>query len=538
MMKSGSGMLTRNKNILKKHSNKTDKQLKIVTAIVTIYFSIVVYLSVWSTLKYLFLFPLIILFIFCLFKKFTKSANEFVIPISEKDNDKSQLLFFITVFCVIFAGQILYWLAYYPGGFNLDALGQWDQVHSNMQLNDWHPVFTTACYWLITRVYDNFAFCIFVQLLLFSFSVAFLLLRIYRLKVSPMLLIFIALYIAINPAVGMNNVCLFKDVPFTIALVWMSIIIINLIESKGIWLKSLLHLYYIIIDLLIVTLTRHNGIFCVVPLIICIAVLYRRKIKRVVSIIIVYSIMLSLIQGPVYAFFSVEKHSNVTGEAVGIPMAIMANSYLNDYDNTPQNVKSFVTSVADKKEWKENYVLGEWDSCKWNFGGTDLFKDEPLSKFVKMTISTTVASPETTYQSLRENTRVVWQIFGYSNWDTWVYIEDNDYGIIANHNPVCSHIADCILRFSLTSVGSFLFWNIGAANALFMILILLVVARKESSKLVYCFPFVCYNLLTMLLLCGPSHRYFYFNSVLALPVMTVMLKENYCLRKDSKVEFQ
>lgn len=179
-------------------------------------------------------------------------------------------------------------------------------------------------------------------------------------------------------------------------------------------------------------------------------------------------------------------------------MAFMANSYLNDYDNTPQEVKHFMISIADKTEWEESYVLGEWDSCKWNFGGVDLFKDEHLSKFVRTTLSTAIASPETTYQSLRENTGVVWQIFGCSKWDTWVYIEDNDYGIIANNNTICLNIVECILKFSLTSIGSFLFWNIGVANVLFMILILLAVARKEFFKLMCCMPFVCYNMLTML----------------------------------------
>lgn len=264
-------MLTQNKNILKKHN---DKAINIVNIIVTLYFSMVLYMSIWPTLKYLFLFSFIFLLFFYIFDKLTKSADEIVISIREKVNNRSYDKFFITVFLIIFAGQLLCWLAYYPGGFNLDALGQWNQVHSNMQLNNWHPVFTTACYWLLTRIYDNFVFCIFIQLLLFSFSVAFLLLRIYQLKVSPTNLTLIVLYIAINPAVGMNNVCLFKDVPFTIALIWTSIIIINQIASKGIWLKSTVHLFYII-DLLIVTLTRHNGIFYVVPLIICIAFIYR-----------------------------------------------------------------------------------------------------------------------------------------------------------------------------------------------------------------------------------------------------------------------
>ena len=84
-------------------------------------------------------------------------------------------VFEITIFVIIMIGQLIYWGAFFPGGFNLDAYGQWDQVHGLMKLNNWHPVFTTLCYWVITRIWDNFAFCIFVQLLIFSVSVTVLL---------------------------------------------------------------------------------------------------------------------------------------------------------------------------------------------------------------------------------------------------------------------------------------------------------------------------------------------------------------------------
>lgn len=525
-MKSGYGMLTRSRNILKSNSNKFNKWCIFFTIIVAMYFSVVAYISIYNTLKYCFLLPFIFLLIFYLLNKFTKYADNVSSSACKQSENTSFVKFFLTVFFIIFAGQLLYWFAYYPGGFNLDALGQWDQVHGNMRLNDWHPVFTTGWYWLLTRIYDNFEFCIFVQLLMFSISVSCLLLRIYRLNVSKMLLIIIAMYIAINPAIGMNNVCLFKDVIFTIALIWMSIIVINIIESKGAWLQSFLHSFFVVINLVAITLIRHNGIFYTIPLMFCIVIIYRHKIKRILSIILSAIIILAIIQGPVYSSLSVEKHSNFTGEVVGIPMAIMANSYVNDYDNTPEEVKNLMDSIANRTDWQEKYIVGEWDSCKWDFGGIDLFHGEPLSKFIKMTLTTAISSPETTYQSLRENTRVVWQIFGYSEWDTWVYIEDNDYGIAANCNSICSSIVNYIHQFSLNFIGSFIYWNIGVANALFLVLILFVVARKECDKLVYCLPFVCYNLLTMLLLCGPSHRYFYFNSVLFLPIMVVMLKDS------------
>ena len=71
--------------------------------------------------------------------------------------------------------------------------------------------------------------------------------------------------------------------------------------------------------------------------------------------------------------------------------------------------------------WHEKYILGEWDSCKWEFGGTELFKGDSIKEFIFKFISTIIASPNVAYQAIRENTRVVWQVFGNVERDTWVY---------------------------------------------------------------------------------------------------------------------
>ncbi len=462
------------------------------------YFSIVAYMTLWNTLRHILFFPLLFFTFYYILHKIGESTFS-LIPCEENPDISNQSCFLIT-FLIIFFGQLLYWFAYYPGGFNLDAYGQWDQVHGLMELTNWHPVFTTACYWVLTRICDSFAFCILVQLLLFSLSAAYLIQTLYRLKISKVLLFLSAVYISLCPAISMNNVCLFKDVPFTITLIWATIILINIIQSKGDWIKSSAHMAGLVANLLILSLIRHNGIFITVPLLICLLLIYRQFFRKILSAFLAYVLLFASIEGLLFPALSIEKHSNFTGESVGIPMAMMANSLISDNENTPIEVKEFLLSVADQSDWEKYYELGEWDSCKWEFGGAELFQEESLEKFFELSLLSLQASPETAYQSLRENTRVVWQIVGFADWDTWIYIEDNDYGIQAHPNKICAGIVESILKISMTFIGTIFSWNIGLPNAVMIFLIWFTVLRRDYQNLLLMVPLVCYNLLTMLLL--------------------------------------
>lgn len=510
-------MLTQIENTLK--NKTTSASTGIVTVIVALYISIVFYLSIWDTLDKIVLCPFLFVASYYCLMVLKPKAVSLKIHLFEQNNTGASVAFYLSVFFIIFGGQLLYWMAFYPGGFNLDAYGQWDQVHGLQQLNNWHPVITTAWYWLITRVWDSFAFCIFVQLLVFSLSASYLLLTLYRLNIHKSLLFFIALYISLNPAIGMNNVCLIKDVLFTIVLIWTTIISIKIVSTRGSWLKSALHSALFVTNIVLVTLIRHNGIFYILPLLLCILIFYRQLLKTIIAIVLFFSLSIAAIQGPLFSAFSVEKHSNFTGESVGIPMSIMANNLLSDPSHTPDDVRVFLLSVVDETEWKNRYILGEWDSCKWDFGGTELFQEEDLGKIVKLGVSSLFAAPNAAFQSVRENTRIVWQVLGPAEWITQVYVEDNDYGIQEKPSNLCAIITNSILGWSTTLLGTFLFWNIGVSNLALMLMLWLVVIRREYPKLLFVTPAIAYNLLTMLLLCGPSHRYFYYNSVLILPII-------------------
>lgn len=498
-------------------------QVKIAAAVSSLYISAVAYLTIWDSLSALpILLPMVTgCYVVCLAIAKAMESCEFALA---HDRPSSFPLGFCASMAVlILAGQMLYWFAYYPGGFNLDAYGQWDQVHGLMGLNNWHPVFTTTLYWLLTRICDSLAFCIFIQIASFSLSASYLLTYLREIGVPRTLLVMAGAYIAFNPAIAMNNVCLFKDVPFTIALIWATVMLMKIVLSKGAWLERPLHLVLLGACMLALALIRHNGIFFILPVFACLAFFFRSAAKRVLLTSLAFVVSLALIQGPLFSALSVEKHDNPVGEMVGIPMAIMANLYVSNPEETPDDVESFLLSIAERSEWESKYLLGEWDSCKWDFGGIYLLQDESLIDVLGLTLSSVSVSPELAYQSIRENTRVVWQVVGTANWDTWVYIEDNCYGIVADPNPTCEAIALNVLRESVGPLGSLLCWNIGVFNVVMALLSVGAVARKDHCKLLLALPPITYNLLTMLLLCGPSHRYFYYCSVLLIPIVLFTL---------------
>lgn len=494
-------------------------------AISSVYMGIVSYFSLFNTIKFLWLtLPLTLLFFF-ITKHICDGYYRDLKPDLLTDNKSvSKAKLFILIFTILLCGQVFYWLAYFPGGFNLDAFGQWDQIHGYMQWNNWHPVLTTFIYLLLTRICDSFAFCIAFQLVSFSVVAALLLTEIHN-TVSYKALLIIAFIIAFNPAIALNNICMIKDVAFSVSIIMILLSEYKILDSKGAWLKKPVNCIIFAIEIIFSSLVRHNAVFFVIPCILSILFLYRKYFKKILIIGLVSIISVIGIEGPLYSALGVASHSNTVGEIVGVPMSIMANAYINDYDNTPDEVKEFLENIADFEQWKENYIIGEWDSCKWEFGGIYLFENTPVSEILNLTLKTIASCPETTFQSIKENTRVVWQIVGYADWDTYVYIEPNDHGIVENPFKPFTTAVSYIRQLSVSLIGSTLFWNIGLEMIIYIFLTGFAIKTNKPKCLMFIFPVIMYNLLTMCLLCGPSHRYFYFNSITILPLICIINKE-------------
>lgn len=404
------------KNTLK--GNKGNILQNCVILFGSTYFSFVIYFSLCNTVRFFWIIPILIIIISFVFKRFSNSIKDAIslkeITWSMGRNDE-RIWLFMSIFLLVFLIQLIYWFAYFPGGFNLDSYGQWDQVHGLMAWNNWHPVLTTMIYWLITRIIDDMAFCILIQLVVFSLSISLLFCDIYMCGVPTYLLYLGALFIGINPAIAMNNVCLIKDVPFAIGTVWMLRTNLRIICSRGEWVKTKKCRIILIVEILFLSLVRHNAIFLVFPYVILLGVVYYCRYQQFLRILFLSIFLLLLVEGPMFSTLGIKQHTNVVGEMVGVPMAAMVNSYVDDYENIPIDVKNFLENIAEDREWKEKYIVGEWDSCKWDFGGIYLFEDESLRHILKMFVSTIRLCPQSTFESLRENTMAAIPVGAHTN---------------------------------------------------------------------------------------------------------------------------
>lgn len=474
------------------------------------YFSVVLYLSFFKTAKYCGLILPLTIFFFLIIRYGCKKTS--LLKVEHIKSQEASVKVFAILFGIVAFGNIFYWFLYYPGGFNLDSYGQWQQAHGIYPLDNWHPVFTTFIYWLETRVIDRFEFCIFVQILMFSLSFSLLLYDLFKAGVPQRILTLSAVIVAFTPAVSSYNICLIKDVFFTVSTIWLFRICLKIYLSKGEWL-SYNNVFFFAAAILISMLTRHNAVFFTAPLLILILIKYKKK-AVVTAVVIVSSVFtLFLIEKPLYNAFNVEKHQNVVGESVGIPMSIMTNAFVNDNENTPDNVKIFMEQIASEDELRKHYIIGEWDSCKWEFGGIDLLKGEKIETVLKLTWETIKKCPESAYQSFRENTRVIWQVFEKPVWNANVYIEPNPFNIVRHTTDFSDFFKEEVEKFTNEGILSTLLWNVGI-QIILLLLLQTENLNNQSRKIIFIVPVLMYDFLTSALLCGPSHRYFYFNNVL------------------------
>ena len=432
---------------------------------------------------------------------------------------------FPLLYFVVIAGfSVLYWLAYFPGSFNLDAYGQWMQAHHSLQYNDWHPLTSTLIIQFIVSIVDRFEFYIGFQILVFSVAVAYLLSTLQAQKINPMLLTCVAIFIGVNPAIGLNTISLTKDVQFTIVLIFISSCAIKTIFSNGKWLDNYLHLLVLGALLGAAFLIKHNGAMYVLPFFLILLITYKPHILKVVLSGLLAAAIVLTIKFPISKMLNTEPHENVVGEAIGIPMAIMANALVNDADNIPADVHVFLNEIASDDEWQSHYYVGEWDSCKWEFGGTELLRDVSAVTVLRYAWETICSCPQASYESIRANTGIVWELLRtYPHWVPDAYIEPNEYEIESRPVIPLQEAFEFVKTVTLIPVLSIIFWNTGFHIAAILIVFCLSYRRIRAGKILLVIPLLVFELGTMLLLAGPNQRYFYCNAVLFLPIILSLL---------------
>src|SRR5439155_2232823 len=168
-----------------------------------------------------------------------------------------------------------YLLAFWPGAMTSDTFDQWAQIISG-RFNDWHCFTHTAFLWLMTRIWMSPAPVVVVQIIALSAVTGWILARFCTLGMpAPMAWALSGLF-AVIPGSSIVLV-LWKDVPHSIAVLALTMLVLNVVSSGGECLRRWSSLLLLGIVATLMALLRSNAPLAAFGTLVLLLLGYRRQ---------------------------------------------------------------------------------------------------------------------------------------------------------------------------------------------------------------------------------------------------------------------
>ncbi len=442
--------------------------------------------------------------------------------------EKLDMRFFFVSFLICFIILAITLLAYYPGGISPDNANQWLQVQS-FTFNDWHPVLHTFLIYLATRIYNNYTFVIFLQIVIFSLGVGYLISTLRSWGFSKVLLVIVEFLIILNPFTRNIMMYAWKDTALTIFVLILLVGSIDIYLSHGEWLRKSSNVIWFGVCVALTTIIRHNALFYTIPLLILVCILYFKQVKKIIILLFITASVFVLIKGPLYSFLKVEYPHNTYGESVGLPMTILSDVMKKNPSALTSETKAFMNEIASDELWQSTYSLGNYNSIKSHAPTNKVVESVPLSKFGSMVFNTIKSDPKDSLIAVRSLTSIVWSTKGSPNAHVNVGITPKKSIGYKHVDTIYTKIGDAFVLVMNTAsnlpVLNFVFKSIGAQILALMLVCLFALYKHGFRVLMLVVPALVYDLGTMLLLSGNDYRLFNFNMVITIPICLVLLTE-------------
>ncbi|OUQ17777.1 glycosyltransferase family 39 protein [Lachnoclostridium sp. An138] len=444
---------------------------------------------------------------------------------AEKKEKMRRRFWFFLGFSLVFAWLMVYFYAYFPGSFDWDNLDQWWQIQ-NSQYDTWHPVFHTLIIALFTKVVNHYGFAVFMQLLLYSLLCGYLLYTMAKWRFPVWGMLLAEFFLAANPQTHRILLFMWKDSALTLFMLLFTVYLIHVWKSGGRWLKKKRNLAVWILVLISISLVRHNSILYTIPFLI-LAVFFFKEIRResIISLVLMLAGMW-VIQYPVYNLVGASRPSQTYVETVGVPMTILCNIHETAPESLDPEAAEFLAEIGPEKRW-DIYEMGNYNSFKFVTNANQVISSTDPLDFLSFTARTAANAPGLSLQAVYQVTRMVWDIRGTTPWHTDLeyQIQENEWNFSyvedrAGMRTVLNDFDNWVMDSALDTLFSY-----NGIHLLALILCtLFVFARKGKGwkALVLTLPVLAYNYGTMLLLCGPTYRFFHFDSVIFVPLCLLL----------------
>jgi hypothetical protein len=450
-------------------------------------------------------------FIAIAFLYFTELCKQAIYRHTTNNNDVRSSLtkLYFTFAGILFFCWFIYLIAFFPANMSADSLVQWQQAMGYSKLNNWHPVFHTLFNRFFLTIYTSPASLALAQMIFITGIAANFFLFLYKKGIPAKWLMGAALVFALIPANSVYSVTLWKDVPFTFSLIWLTLVFAKIVTDDT-YFRNKAAYAEIVLALITTALFRHNGM----P---------------------VYALGVA---GLVLYFFKTRKAGLLICAAVSIGCIMLYNSYISNPSRVipnPPSVKLVAPvhglaavryyggelSPETKHEMEKILPDSVWVNNYNPFSADEYiyFSRKPFiqnlakvsdSKMISLYANTFVKNPFLIIRDRLCGAELEWNVFpanGSFNYKYHTQIDKNDFGLKTSDNFLKKILVFC-LHASEHVADPFL-WRGGIFNILMLFLLFLFLKHNRWYLLIF-ITFLGSDLSLLLSMTIQNFRYVYF----------------------------
>lgn len=429
--------------------------------------------------------------------------------------DKSGFFIVLISFLMPVTVFTMYLLAYFPGIMTPDSIFQWEQIVS-LKFDDWHPVMHTVFELLLTKIWFSPASIAIAQMIALALVFCYGVHTLQRLGVNKLVLLLTIILFSLYPANGFMTVTLWKDILYSTMLMWMTIILINIIAAKGLWIKSRRNAAFFFINSLGVVFFRHNGILTFLAVIALLLIAFRKYYKSWLLLLALVVGINFIVTGPVYKMMKVREGSAT--EAMGVPMQQIAavvkfNGTMSDQQ------RDFISKILPMEVWANSYHPYITNPLKFHEKFDADFLLSHKGEFVLNWASIVKQNPEISLLAYKKITSMIWRVHPYDDSFTFTVVPgiyENKLGLKEDIKSAGLRAqGDRILNYTNEKKPLVYFWRPALWLYTALICTLLFALRTNWRSLIAAGPILSNTLAFMIAIPSQDYRYLYANVLIA-----------------------
>jgi hypothetical protein len=392
--------------------------------------------------------------------------------------------------------------------------------------SDWHPVFYSMVLRVIQEVSNTTYAVIFVQYFFWLYIINELLLYLKKRGISQAILICIAGLLGFNAANVLHLNTIWKDIPYTLSVVWALILLGKLvIDYEGYRKKWYVYLEFLV-AMVGVCLYRKNGAvtFCIIAIAV---ILLLWKNKRALLSVICSILVIGIVKGPIYSYYEVVDTGR-RGIYIGLGQDILGVYYAGG--EVSEETLAMITMMTAQNNAEYTYTP-TWSNAAYEVDVTPM-------QFIVSYLDTFVKNPIYMVRAVIAREDALWNVFegkdavlGCVNATSVMRTSEwNDVYPDREYTSLYPRMSDATSYTASKQWLAAIEWRCGLLTLCGLIASIFAVLKLQKGKYVLLFAPILGHILSLLLSTGWSDFRYYWplnlmNVVLILYVILLTRQE-------------